>query len=361
MQRLIAGILVAAVVHGYVGAAEAPVSPPFKPAALKLQRGPSNEVLVLGTAHLSQLPKTFDPANLSLLMDRLASWQPKAIAIEALSGTQCAFLRAYPERYADTVKTYCWDTAPAASATGLDVPAATAQVDRLLAAWPSAPSAGQRRQLASLFLAAGEPASATVQWLRLPAEERHAGDGLTDKLVEILDKLRSKRNEDYLIAAQLAARCGHERVYPMDDHTSDFDVADEKAYGAAIMKAWDNPYSATRKRQDDALRADLATPAGVLAMYRAYNAAGAAELVFRGDFGAALEEPSPQHFGRSYVSAWETRNLRMASHIREAMSARPGGRTVVVVGASHKGYLEAYLDQMHDARIISTDTLLRAE
>ncbi|ELX08510.1 hypothetical protein Jab_2c05590 [Janthinobacterium sp. HH01] len=364
MQRLIAGILVAAVVHGYVGAAEAPVSLQFKPGALKLQRGPSSEVLVLGTAHLSQLPKTFDPANLSLLMDRLAGWQPKAIAIEALSGTQCAFLRAYPERYADTVKTYCWDTAPAASATGLDVPAATAQVDRLLAAWPSAPSApsaGQRRKLASLFLAAGEPASATVQWLRLPAEERRAGDGLIDQLVEILNGLRQKRNEDYLIAAQLAARCGHERVYPMDDHTSDFDVADEKAFGAAIMKAWDNPFGAERKRRDDALRADLAKPAGVLAMYRAHNAAGAAEQVFHADFGAALEEPSPQHFGRSYVGGWETRNLRMASNIREAMSARPGSRMLVIVGASHKGYLEAYLDQMHDARIISTDTLLRAE
>ena len=96
-------------------------------------------------------------------------------------------------------------------------------------------------------------------------------------------------------------------------------------------------------------------------MYRAYNADSAAERVFRADFGAALEEPSPQHFGRSYVGFWETRNLRMASNIREAVSLRPGSRTLVVVGASHKGYLEAYLNQMHDVRVVSTDTLLRAE
>lgn len=360
MQRLSAGILVAAAFCGSVIAAETP-GQEFRPGAFKLQRGPQNELLVLGTAHLSQLPKTFDPANLSLLMDRLAGWQPKAIAIEALSGAQCAYLRSYRERYDDTIKSYCWDTAPAASATGLDVPTATAQVDRTLAAWPSAPSAGQRRKLASLFLAAGEPASATVQWLRLPADERHAGDGLNDKLVEVLNGLRQKRSEDFQIAAPLAARCGHERVYPMDDHTSDSNVDDEKAYGAAIMKAWDNPFGAVRKRRDEVLRGGLATPAGVLAMYRAHNAAGAAEQVFRADFGAALEEPSPQYFGRGYVAYWETRNLRMASNIREAMSLRPGSRTLVIVGASHKGYLEAYLNEMHDVRVVGTDTILRAE
>lgn len=360
MRRLLAGIFVATAFSGVVCAAESPV-PTFNPGAFKLQRGPANELMVLGTAHLSQLPKAFDPVNLSLLMERLEGWQPKAIAIEALSGAQCAFLRSYPERYDDTIKSYCWDPAPATSATGLDVPAASAQVDKLLAAWPAAPSPGQRRKLASLFLAAGEPASATVQWLRLPADERHAGDGLNDKLVEILDQLRQKRNEDYLIAAPLAARCGHERVYPMDDHTSDSNVADEKAYGAAIMKAWDNPYNAARKRQDDALHAGLATPAGVLALYRADNSASAAEQTFRGDFGAALEEPSPQHFGRGYVSYWETRNLRMASNIREAAGLLPGSRTLVVVGASHKGYLEAYLNAMHDVRLVSTDTILRAE
>jgi hypothetical protein len=360
MHRLLAGIFVAAFFHGQAYAAESN-APEFAPGAFKLQRGQSNELLVLGTPHLSQLPKSFDPAYLSALMDRLAAWQPQAIAIEALSGLQCASLRSYPERYDDTIKSYCWDPAPAKSAIGLDVPAATAQAERLLAAWPAAPSPAQRRKLASLFLAAGEPASATVQWLRLPIEERRAGDGLNERLVEILNGLRQKRNEDYLIAAPLAARSGLERVYAMDDHTADAPVADEKAYGDAIMKAWDNPYTAERKRTGDLLGSRLNAPADVLAMYRAYNAAGTAEQTFRSDFGAALEEPSPQRFGRGYVAYWETRNLRMASNIREAMSVRPGIRTLVIVGASHKGYLEAYLQQMHDMRVISTDQILRAE
>jgi hypothetical protein len=127
------------------------------------------------------------------------------------------------------------------------------------------------------------------------------------------------------------------------------------------MKAWDNRATAERKSTSATLEANLGTPAGVLAMYRAYNARGQGELVFRSDFGAALEEPSPQHYGRNYLGSWETRNLRMASNIREVMSTKPGMRMLVIVGASHKGYLDAYLNQMHDISIVNTEALLRAQ
>jgi len=84
-----------------------------------------------------------------------------------------------------------------------------------------------------------------------------------------------------------------------------------------------------------------------------------AKAIHDSDFGPALEEGSPQQFGRGYVTYWETRNLRMASNIREIVGNDPGKRTLVIVGASHKWYLEAYLDQMHDVRIVSTDQVLR--
>lgn len=334
--------------------------PDFDPSTLKgPTSGTPNEVLVLGSPHLSQLPPSFDAAQLQLLNDRLADWRPQAIAIEALSGPQCEFLRRYPHRYKDSVDSYCWDPAPARAATGLDVAAATAQADQLLATWPAAPSPSQRRRLAAVFLAAGEQASAIVQWLRLPEAERHAGDGLDAALVARLQTLEGKRDESYLIAAQLAARLGHERVYPMDDHTADSTVPDEKAYGEAIMKAWSNPATEKRTRMNKALKERLGKPEDVLAMYRAYNAPGESRLAFDSDFGAALNEPSPQRFGRGYVGYWETRNLRMVSNIRDVLGARPGIRMLVIVGAAHKGYLEAYLHQMHDVRIVDAAPLLR--
>jgi hypothetical protein len=335
----------------------------FDPSKLKgPAKGAPNEVLIVGTAHLSQLPATFQPASLRILNERLLGWKPRIIAIERLSGPQCAFMRQFPHRYKESVETYCWDPAPARAATGLDVPAATAEIDRLLASWPAVPTPSQRRRLAALFFAGGEPVSALVQWLRLPDAERHAGDGLDATLVAMLDKRRvgrGERGEDTLIAAPLAAALGLERVVAMDDHTADGPDADPKAAGEAIGKAWDNPATAKRIQMDERLHARLGDAEGVMALYRAINGPAQARLIYDSDFGAALEEGSPQQFGRGYVAYWETRNQRMAANIREAIGNLPGSRTLVIVGASHKWYLEAYLNQMHDVRIVSSDQVLR--
>jgi hypothetical protein len=339
--------------------------PDFDPSRLKGPvAGPLSEVLVLGSPHLSQLPKDLQPAAvhpaaIQSVIDRLARWQPHAIAIESLSGVQCEFMRQNPRRYRDSMDPYCHDTTAARTATGLDVMQATTEAETMLASWPQAPSAAQRRRLAAVLLAGGERGSALVQWLRLPAAERRTGDGLDAALVQQLQALETRPDERMMIGARLAARLGHERLFPMDDHTADSAMDDRKAFGDALAKAWGNPATRQRFDADKVSYARLDSPDGLLQLYREDNAPGQGELIFRSDFGAAMNEPSPQRFGRQYLRYWETRNLRMAANIRDAMGTRPGERMLVIVGASHKGYLEAYLHQMHDVRVVDAAPLLR--
>lgn len=343
-------------------AADAAYRPSFHPDQLKgPPAGRPNEVLVLGSPHLSSLPKTFKPAMLEPLLQRLQAWQPTVIAVENLSGLQCDFMRRNPGRYAGSVEDYCVDPAPAQAATGLDVPSANAEMERLLADWPSEPSAAQRRRLAAVFLAAGENGSAVVQWLRLPSEERRAGDSLTPELVRYLDTRMAKPNEVGMVAGVLAARLGLERLWSVDDHTADSPTPAfrKKAYAAAIRAAWDNPFVETRMAADEQLEANLDKPEGLLEMYRAYNSADAAMMAYNSDFGATLVEPSPEGFGRNYVGYWETRNLRMVANMRDVLGQQPGARMLTIVGASHKGYYEAYLNLMHDVQLVSSDEVLR--
>lgn len=365
MLRLVRVLAVSLCALATTGAVQAQTyKPTFHPDTLKgPPAGKLNEVLVLGTTHLSGLPKTFDMGLLAPLVDRLVAWKPTGIATEDLSGLQCDALRRYPARYAETVKTYCYDPSKAGAATGLDAPAANAEAERLLAAWPAEPTAAQRRHLAAVFLAAGERNSALVQWLRLPEAERHAGDGLNEELAAYLDTSKARRNESTLIAAVVAARLGHERVWSVDDHTADTpestDPVEMKAAEAAILGAWNNPTALARRAEDKRLQAGWEKPGGVLNAYRAYNSAEAQMAAFKGDFGAQFVEPSPQQFGRHYLGYWETRNLRMVGNIRDVLGQNPGMRLLAIVGASHKGYYEAYLNQMHDVRLVSSDTVLR--
>ena len=186
---------------------------------------------------------------------------------------------------------------------------------------------------------------------------------MIEELTAAFDKRKARRNETSLIAAALAARLGLERLWSVDDHSADTldgaDPMERKANAAAIAHAWDNP--ATRARQAEAVRlnANLSKPGGVLNLYRAYNAPGAPALAYQSDFGAALSEPSPQRFGRQYVGYWETRNLCMVANIRDVLGRHPGTRMLAIVGASHRGYYEAYLNQMHDVRLVDANTVLR--
>ena len=58
------------------------------------------------------------------------------------------------------------------------------------------------------------------------------------------------------------------------------------------------------------------------------------------------------------MSWWQTRNLRMAANIVEAAGNQPGAKMLVIVGASHKAYFDAYLDQMQDWELVSVDAVL---
>ncbi|MCC8670501.1 DUF5694 domain-containing protein [Xanthomonas arboricola] len=324
---------------------------------------PRTKVLVLGSVHLSQLPKGSDigAARLQPLMDRLAAYAPTLITTEDLSGETCDLMRRHPAVYLpEDTTTYCPDTSEAARATGLDVPTALGQVRAALRSLPSAPTPAQRRHLAALFLASGEPPSALVQWLQLAPTEQRSGDGLDAALVARLRSMEQRPNESYQIAARLAARLGLQRVHPADDHTGDnVDLADPAAYGKAIQAAWDKAAPrarAMREREDQ-----LASQGKLLELYRAINLPASQQLAIAVDFRAALSEGSPQHYGYRYVSGWEIRNLRMVSNVRASFADQPGAKVLAVVGAMHKPWFDNWLGQLQGVDIVDVAQVLGSD
>jgi hypothetical protein len=334
-------------------------TPAFDPRLHKKEiAGRPGQVLVLGSPHLSQLPEKIDPKLLDPLLDRLARFRPDIITIEALSGEECETLRAFKARHGTAWDDYCWPTDDIEKATGLTGPAAAREVDSALAAWPKDPTPAQRRHLAMLFVAANERGSAMVQWLRLSEAQRHSGDGLTPAMVEMLERKGKPPNENYAVGAALAARLGLERIYQVDDHFAD-GPDQGAAYGEAIQRAWHAKPVPPVFAQYKAHEANAKTAAGLMSYYRWVNQPATQRAAIAADMGRAARDPSPEHYGRQYLSWWENRNLRMVANIRGTFADRPGARVLVIVGSTHKAYFDAYLDMMQDVGLVDAMQFLR--
>ncbi|GEN75308.1 hypothetical protein CHA01nite_10480 [Chryseobacterium hagamense] len=336
----------------------------FDPAAAKKQLGlPQTKVMVLGISHLDAASARFQVAWLEPLLCRLRTYDPQVILTEALSGEQVMGLDAYAAYHGDAGK-YAGPTLEMAKTAQaelhLSAARALVKADSLVQKKELNPS--QRRSLAALFVAAAEPFSATVQWMRLAPADRIAQDGISVSLAKRLTRFAELRSELSSIAARLAADVGLERVYGAGDHASDVLLPDNKEMQDAVnaepgLKDLFNHHTAAfRAIPEDTMK--LSSAAQVMPVLKWKNSARFGELDADAQWFSMLRSVKMGKAGRQRVAAWEAQNLRMAVAIREATAPIAGGRALLVVGAAHKPFIEAYLRTFTDIEIVSVPDLL---
>lgn len=243
-------------------------------------------------------------------------------------------------------------------ATGLDIPQALVEVDKTLKGWTAHATPAQRRNLAALFFAANDRASAYVQWLQLPEAERRSGDRLTPALVAMLGKIGANNNENYQLAARLAAQLGLQRVHAVDNHTGDrIDVPDIKAFVASIEAAW-AAGGAAMKAQEQRQQL-LAQAADLLPLYRTLNDPATLRIVAEGNVKPQMLAKSFEGYPQIWVAGWEIRNLRMVANVRETFRERPGARVLSIVGVSHKPWFDDYLGRLQGVEIVDAALMLK--
>jgi hypothetical protein len=317
--------------------------------------GPRAQVLVLGTVHLRSMLDSFNPASLDGVLDKLVKFKPEIITIETESGEECDMVARHVAKYGAD---YCASVEAARLAVGLDAPAAMAEADKMLKAWPEQATAAQRRRLAALFLASYDTASAYVQWLQLAETERRAGDGLNEVLIAQLTQTAKRNNESYQIAARLAARLGLQRVHAVDNHTGDrIDVADIKAFVRSIESAWasGNTGLNVRKKRED----ELTLANDLLPLYRYINEPEGLRIYAEANIIPSMRAKSAEAYPQIWVAGWEIRNMRMVANIRETFRERPGARVLSVVGVSHKPWFDSWLGQMQGVDIVNVADVLK--
>ncbi|TPG72309.1 hypothetical protein EAH73_03505 [Hymenobacter nivis] len=341
--------------------------PPFDPAGAKqkLAIAPT-KVMIFGLGHLDTAPATFQVSWLEPVLCRLRAYKPDIILTEAMPGEQVMGLEAYAAYHGDAGK-YAGPTLQMAKAAQADLhlTAAQALVQANELCKKGDLTAAERRRLAGLFVAAAEPLSAAVQWLRLPAAERIGADGISPALAKQVTLWAGLRNEMASVAARLAADLGLERVYGAGDHLSDVAQPDFAAFKAAVaaepgqVDLFNHNTPTFRAIPEEAMK--LATAAEVMPVLKWKNSPRFAALDADAQWLSMGRSEKMGRVGRQRLAAWEAQNLRMAVAIREATAPIAGGRALLIVGASHKPFVEAYLRTFADVELVSVPALLESK
>jgi hypothetical protein len=322
-------------------------------------------VLVLATFHLRQIEKTFKPQMLDSLRARLEQFRPDAICVESLSGSRTRefelrteagpFYREVLDGFASRHR----KMAPIALSLLKTSPeAAAARVRELLAAArtlkPREKTPDTRANLALWLVAAYEPASAALQWSYLTDGDKRAQKTIPSGLAADLEAECAEVNEVYALAAPLARSLGLETLEPVDD------FEDLDAYAGLMPQlekdVQDNPLLAAASKaavyaEAEKLLKDCIEKGDLWPQYALLNSPPYARADVNAQWGVFLRTHFPGGPDRARLGLWENRNLKIAARIRAVAALHPGGHILVIYGAAHKPFLDAYLSMMADVKV----------
>jgi len=329
------------------------------------------KVLVLGSFHLRQIEKEFRPEMLDRLLAVLQGFRPDAICVETLPGARVRELELrrdagplvgqvvddFGSAHVKLGKRACeaLATTPEKAAVKVRETLAT-----LRAAGAGSRSPEDRAALALWMLAAYDPASATLQWSYLDPPAKAAQKAVPADLAALLDARVARVDETYAIAARLAHGLGLQTIEPVDDF-EDLDAyaaidaqLDKDLAGNALIAA----ASKAPVYRDGAARLRECVSIGdLLPQIALVNSPQYAAEDVDAQWGVFLRTHFPSGADRARLGLWENRNLKIAARIRAVAALHPGGRVLVVYGAAHRPFLEAYLSRTADVEVVEFSTI----
>lgn len=328
------------------------------------------EILVLGTDHLGALGDAFDPTLTASLVDVLVSFGPEMIAIEALPGVEVDRLSEQARQ--DTLGPARQLLDAFASETvqfgqqlqrelGIGFAGASAVADSLIHVDPMTPET--RCSLIRHKVASYEMATAILQWSRYLVETRGTATCADSALAGYFEARLGSSNEIYSIAVPLALRLGMKRLVGVDDHIDDelgLATGYYQTFGPALQATPAvEELMASDYMRDGQRRLGVAAASGdLLDLYIRLNTSDYLNEDVASQWHLFFRTGLESGHDRARAALWEARNLNIAARLRAAAAFHPGSRILLIIGVGHKAFLDRYLDQMMDVKIVDFESII---
>ncbi len=353
-------------------AQSSPFHKDVKVPAAKISEAEASQVLVLGTVHLRSYGDDFNHDVLDRLLNVLEKYKPDLIGIESLAPIVIRDMVNSGEANAEILKEVGQRTTEFGKKTRASLNVswfdANAKVGELLESIEVRQKSRElnqvRKELVLHFLSANDIYSALLQWSYLPEAMRTNIDGLDADVLDYFSKHIQSPNENVSIGIALATRLNHQRIYAINDHR---DKEDFVKIADALSKELENneylksqPWKALYEELTG-IQTEAYASGNLLSLYVYLNSEEYVHKDIDSQWQILFKAKLPSGLAQTRTAYWDVRNLGIAANIRRAMALHPGKKMLVVIGASHKGFLDALLAECMDVKVVQLADFVSSE
>lgn len=311
------------------------------------------QVLILGTPHLQQMEGVTEK-HIYRLIDSLKPYHFDAVAVEKMPAELLLDIKARPASHwkdlYEGFKGYIVMGETYQQKLQMSYTAALEKIDSLQSL--QILTDADRLAYIKAYLCSYDPWSAGLHYTML-ADKR----SLDSTMINTVFKFTHSKNEINLIGLSVARFSKLRKIDYIDN------LQDEtlllKEFPAFIKEYTANQDKINKTINDDPIfkkskhiETEAMAKGDLYSLYKFFNSEAYMKGDFKGQWALWLQTGFSSKSDRSRYALWEMRNLSITANIMRTAAAHPGGRILVIIGASHKSFLEKYLRQIADIEVL---------
>ena len=320
---------------------------------LHAQQINKTKVLVLGTTHLSSLNGVKEK-HLKRLLDSLAIYTFDAIALEHMPPELLLDIKsrkdeAWQELYSNYANAITLGE-KYQRMLKLNYEEAKKIQDSLLNKQNL--NAADRNQLMNTALCTYDLWTASLHYQYIKDKSK-----IDTSTVNLLDGYNQSSNELNLIGVNLAKRLRINELNYIDNLQDETILSVDfpsffSEYAASQNKINELVSKASIFSEVNQLEAENVKKMDLFPLYKLLNSERYMKEDYTGQWELWLKTNFNSKTDRSRFSLWEMRNLQITANIMRLIAKYPEKTILVVIGASHKSFIEKYLQQMPDIELL---------
>ncbi|SED19170.1 hypothetical protein SAMN04489761_4569 [Tenacibaculum sp. MAR_2009_124] len=316
------------------------------------------EILILGTTHLHHM-KNFKESMLTNVIEKLDKFDFDVICVEKMSGELLNDIASRKDKAFDGITKGSFGNRYLTVAdTVQKVKGITfLEAKRSLETQKNIEelSSKERKKILFNYLAVTDLPSAVLQYRYIKDKSVFETD-FEKYIVDLIKREGSGNSEYYSLAASLAKLENIHKLEPIDNFQDESlllkyypGFMDDFKKQSKLFQNMDKlPVFVKSKRltQEGVATNDLS------GLYAFVNSDEFKKQDYDAQWGIWHTTNFESGSDRARHALWEMRNLQITGNIMKVAALNPGKRILVIIGASHGGFLEKYLKQIRDVKVL---------